>query len=150
MRQRLRHGAAAAIGAMGRLNSGYLVHDGVAPRTQLPHLIGRIMEIGRQHQVRIINVALAGQGSVQAIVLFDDRDPAEVARAAAAGTSILREFIACGGSITAEHGVGLEKLPLMDRLFAPADLDALRHVRQAFDPLGLLNPGKVLPERTAS
>ena len=150
MRERLRQGLASVIGAMGRLNSGYLVADGVVPRTQLPHLLGRIAEIGSQHQVRIVNVARAGQGSVQAIVLFDDGDPDEVARARAAGASVLRECIACGGSISAEHGVGLDKLPLMDRLFAPADLEALRHVRRAFDPLGLLNPGKVLPEGTAS
>ena len=64
----------------------------------------------------------------------------------AAGREVLLECIACGGSITAEHGVGIEKLALMDRLFAPADLEAMRHVRQALDPLGLLNPGKVLPE----
>ena len=78
--------------------------------------------------------------------MFDERDRDQVARAKAAGREVLLECIACGGSITAEHGVGIEKLALMDRLFAPADLEAMRHVRQALDPLGLLNPGKVLPE----
>ncbi len=140
----------SAVGAVGRLSPSYLIQDGVVPRTQLARVLGRIMEIGRRHKVRIVNVAHAGDGNVHPILLFDERDPDDVARATAAGREVLLECIACGGSITAEHGVGIEKLALMDRLFAPADLEAMRHVRHALDPLGLLNPGKVLPEKTAS
>ena len=93
-------------------------------------------------------MAHAGDGNVHPILLFDERDREQVERAMAAGREVLEECIACGGSITAEHGIGIEKMDLMDRLFAPADLEAMQRVRQAFDPLGLLNPGKVLPEKT--
>ena len=79
------------------------------------------------------------------MLLCDDRNREQVERATAAGREILAECIACGGSITAEHGIGVEKLPLMDRLFAPADLEAMRRVRSAFDPTGRLNPGKLIP-----
>ena len=116
------------------------------PRTRLPHIIRRTAEIGQKHQIRIVNVAHAGDGNIHPILLFDERDRAEVERAVAAGREILEECIACGGSITAEHGIGVEKIGLMDRLFAPADLEAMRRVRQAFDPTGRLNPGKLIPE----
>ena len=139
-----------AVGAVGRLSPSYLIEDGVVPRTQLPRVFRRIAEIGRRHQIRIVNVAHAGDGNVHPILLFDERDRDQVARAKAAGREVLLECIACGGSITAEHGVGIEKLALMGSLFAPADLAALRQVRGALDPFGLLNPGKVLPEEAAS
>ncbi len=139
-----------AVGAVGRLSPSYLIEDGVVPRTQLPRVFRRIAEIGRRHQIRIVNVAHAGDGNVHPILLFDERDRDPVARAKAAGREVLLECIACGGSITAEHGVGIEKLALMGSLFAPADLAALRQVRGALDPFGLLNPGKVLPEEAAS
>jgi glycolate oxidase len=135
-----------AVGATGRLSPSYTIQDGVAPRTRLPHLMRRTAEIGRKYGIRIVNVAHAGDGNIHPILLFDDRDQAQVARAVAAGKEILEECIACGGSITAEHGVGVEKIALMNRLFAPADLDAMRHVRRAFAPAGRLNPGKLLPE----
>ncbi|MGO8688197.1 MAG: FAD-binding oxidoreductase [Thermoguttaceae bacterium] len=139
-----------AVGAVGRLSPSYLIEDGVVPRTQLPRVFRRIAEIGRRHQIRIVNVAHAGDGNVHPILLFDERDRDQVSRAKAAGREVLLECIACGGSITAEHGVGIEKLALMGSLFAPADLAALRQVRGALDPFGLLNPGKVLPEEAAS
>jgi glycolate oxidase len=135
-----------AVGAVGRLSPSYMIQDGVTPRTQLPHIFRRIAEIGSKYQIRIANVAHAGDGNVHPIVLFDQRDREQVDRAWAAGREVLEECIACGGSITAEHGVGIEKLALMDRLFTADDLDAMRRVRQAFDPLGMLNVGKVLPE----
>ena len=134
-----------AVGATGRLSPSYTIQDGVVPRTQLPHIIRRTTEIGQKHRIRIVNVAHAGDGNIHPILLFDERDRKQVERAVAAGREILEECIACGGSITAEHGIGVEKIGLMDRLFAPADLEAMRHVRQAFDPTGRLNPGKLLP-----
>jgi glycolate oxidase len=133
-----------AVGATGRLSPSYIIQDGVVPRTRLPHMLRRIAEIGQKHQVRIVNVAHAGDGNVHPILLFDERDRGQVERARAAGREILEECIACGGSITAEHGIGVEKLALMPRLFAPADLEAMGHLRQSFDPRGLLNPGKLL------
>jgi glycolate oxidase len=136
----------SAVGATGRLSPSYTIQDGVVPRTRLPHIIRRTAEIGQQHQIRIVNVAHAGDGNIHPILLFDERNRDEVQRALAAGREILQECIACGGSITAEHGIGVEKIDMMDRLFAPADLQTMRHVRQAFDPTGRLNPGKLIPE----
>jgi glycolate oxidase len=115
------------------------------PRTCLPHVLRRVVEIAAKHRVRIVNVAHAGDGNVHPILLFDERDRDEVARAVQAGHEILEECIACGGSITAEHGVGIEKLALMGRQFAPADLTAMTYVREAFNPDGRLSPGKLLP-----
>ena len=136
----------SAVGATGRLSPSYVIQDGVVPRTKLPHIIRRVAEIGAKHQIRIVNVAHAGDGNVHPILLFDERDRGQVERAKAAGREILEECIACGGSITAEHGIGVEKIGLMDRLFAPADLEAMRRVRKSFDPSGRLNPGKLIPE----
>ena len=134
-----------AVGATGRLSPSYTIQDGVVPRSRLPHIIRRTAEIGRKHQIRIVNVAHAGDGNIHPILLFDERDRGQVERAVAAGREILEECIACGGSITAEHGIGVEKIGLMERLFAPSDLEAMRHVRQAFDPSGQFNPGKLIP-----
>ena len=135
-----------SVGAVGRLSPSYVIQDGVVPRTKLPQIIRRIAEIGEQHQVRIVNVAHAGDGNVHPILLFDERDPAEVRRALAAGRELLAECIALGGSVTAEHGIGIEKIEFMDKLFGPADLEAMSRIRRAFDPAGRLNPGKLLPE----
>jgi glycolate oxidase len=137
----------SAVGATGRLSPSYTIQDGVVPRTRLPHIIRRTAEIGQKYQIRIVNVAHAGDGNIHPILLFDERDREQVGRAMAAGREILEECIACGGSITAEHGIGVEKIGLMDRLFAPADLDAMRRVREAFDPTGRLNPGKLIPSQ---
>ncbi len=134
-----------AVGATGRLSPSYTIQDGVVPRTKLPHIIRRTAEISKKHNIRIVNVAHAGDGNVHPILLFDESNRKQVERAIAAGREILQECIAAGGSITAEHGIGVEKLPLMSRLFAPADLEAMRRVRQAFDPAGRLNPGKLIP-----
>jgi glycolate oxidase len=136
----------SAAGALGRLSPSYITQDGVVPRTRLPEIIRRIAEIGRKYQVRVVNVAHAGDGNVHPVLLLDERDPEQVGRVMAAGRELLEECIKCGGSITAEHGIGIEKIALMDRLFAKEDLQAMARVRRAFDPAGRLNPGKVLPE----
>jgi glycolate oxidase len=91
-------------------------------------------------------VAHAGDGNVHPVLLLDERDPQQVERVLAAGRELLEECIRLGGSITAEHGIGVEKIALMDRLFAKEDLQAMARVRRAFDPTCRLNPGKVLPE----
>jgi glycolate oxidase len=134
-----------SVGAVGRLSPSYCIQDGVVPRTKLPHILRRIAEIGVQHGVRIVNVAHAGDGNVHPILLFDERDPQQVTRVLAAGHDLLEACIACGGSVTAEHGVGVEKLAFMDRLFAADDLEAMRRVHRAMNPAGRLNPGKLLP-----
>jgi glycolate oxidase len=134
-----------AVAALGRLSPSYMIQDGVVPRTRLPHLLRRITEIGLEHQVRVVNVAHAGDGNIHPILLFDERDPRQVARVRTAGREMLRECLACGGSVTAEHGIGIEKIGLMEDLFAPADLAVMGRIRRSFDAFGRLNPGKVLP-----
>lgn len=134
-----------AVGAVGRLSPSYFIQDGVVPRTRLPEILRRIAEIARRHKVRIVNVAHAGDGNVHPILLFDERDAEEVSRAQAAGCELLQACIDCGGSITAEHGIGVEKLALMSRQFQPADLEAMARVRRALNPSGLLGQGKMLP-----
>jgi len=139
----------SAAGALGRLAPCYLTQDGVVPRTRLPEIIHRILDIGRKHRVRLVNVAHAGDGNVHPVMLFDPRDPDEIRRALAAGRELLEACIECGGSVTAEHGIGIEKIDLMEKLFGPEDLDAMRRVRESFDPVGRFNPGKVLPPKVA-
>ncbi len=134
-----------AIGALGRLSPSYCIQDGVVPRTRLPHILRRIAEIGLKYGLRIVNVAHAGDGNVHPILLFDERDKDQVARVLAAGEELLEECIRCGGSVTAEHGIGVEKLSLMNRLFTDADLRAMARVREAFNPGERLSPGKLLP-----
>ncbi len=135
----------SAAGALGRLSSSYFTQDGVVPRTKLPELIAAILEIAGRHRVRVVNVAHAGDGNVHPVMLLDEDDREQIQRALAAGRELLTECIRLGGSITAEHGIGVEKIELMDQLFTPNDLRAMTHVRQAFDPGERLNRGKVLP-----
>jgi glycolate oxidase len=138
-----------SVGAVGRLSPSYCIQDGVVPRTRLPYILRTISEIAAKHRVRIVNVAHAGDGNVHPILLFDERDQEQVARVLAAGEELLEQCIECGGSVTAEHGIGVEKLPFMSRLFKPEDLTAMGWVREAFDPSGRLNPGKLLPDDDA-
>jgi glycolate oxidase len=134
-----------AVGAVGRLSPSYCIQDGVVPRTRLPHILRQIAEIGARHGIRIVNVAHAGDGNVHPILLFDERDKAQVDRVLAAGRKLLEQCLECGGSVTAEHGIGVEKIDFMERLFAPADLEAMRRLRRAMDPAERLNPGKLIP-----
>jgi glycolate oxidase len=138
-----------AVGAVGRLSPSYCIQDGVVPRTRLPHILRRIAEIAAKYGVRIVNVAHAGDGNVHPILLFDERDKEEVSRVLAAGHELLQECIDCGGSVTAEHGIGVEKIQFMDKLYGKADLTAMARVRDAFSPAGRLNPGKVIPAESA-
>lgn len=134
-----------AFGAVGRLSPSYCTQDGVVPRTQLPWILEQIRQIGERHQVRIVNVFHAGDGNIHPILLFDERDAAETRRVLDASHEILEACIACGGSVTGEHGIGVEKLSFMPRLFTPDDLAAMGRLREAFNPEGLLSPGKLLP-----
>jgi len=134
-----------AFGAVGRLSPSYCTQDGVVPRTKLPHMLRRISEIGRRHDLRIVNVFHAGDGNIHPILLFDERDPQQVRRVLAASSEILEECLACGGSVTGEHGIGVEKLSFMHRMFQPSDLEAMERLRAAFNPDGRLSPGKMLP-----
>lgn len=135
----------SAVGAVGRLSTGYFIQDGVVPRSRLPELVRRVASIGQDYGVRIVNVAHAGDGNIHPILLFDERKPEEVRGAMEAGRAILEACIELGGSITAEHGVGIEKLPLMTKLYSSPDLDVMWRIKRVFDPGGVMTPGKVLP-----
>jgi glycolate oxidase len=134
-----------AFGAVGRLSPSYCTQDGVVPRTKLPHILRRIEEIGARHDIRIVNVFHAGDGNIHPILLFDERDVAQVKRVLAASDEILEECIACGGSVTGEHGIGVEKINFMRKLFNEQDLAAMTRLRTAFNPGNRLSPAKMLP-----
>jgi glycolate oxidase len=134
-----------AFGAVGRLSPTYYVQDGVIPRTKLPTTLRRIDEIGKRNGFEIGNIFHAGDGNLHPIILFDARDPEQFKRAVGTADEIIQHCIAMGGSITGEHGVGMEKDRLMPLLFSEAELGLMKSVRDAFNPAGLLNPGKIFP-----
>src|SRR5271169_1398462 len=136
-----------AFGAVGRLSPTYYVQDGVIPRTKLPATIRRINEIGVKYGFQIGNIFHAGDGNLHPLILFDARDEAQFRGVVAAADEIIQFCIEMGGSITGEHGVGMEKDRLMPLLFSEADLDVMRAVRDAFNPQGLLNPEKIFPTK---
>jgi len=134
-----------AFGAIGRLAPSYCTQDGVVPRTKLPHILRAIQAIGAKHQLRIANVFHAGDGNIHPIILFDERDADQVKRVLEASHDILEECVNCGGSVTGEHGIGVEKIDFMPRLFTPEDLNMMLRLRSAFNPKGLCSPAKMLP-----
>jgi glycolate oxidase len=134
-----------AFGAVGRLAPSYCTQDGVVPRSKLPHILREIQRIGERHQIRIANVFHAGDGNIHPILLFDERDRDQVRRVLAASQEILDECIACGGSVTGEHGIGVEKIDFMPKLFTPEDLGMMLRLRSAFNPEGRCSPDKMLP-----
>ncbi len=134
-----------AFGAVGRLAPNYCTQDGVVPRTKVPDILRAISAIATRHGLRIANVFHAGDGNIHPILLYDERDADEVRRVIAAGHEILRACVDLGGSITGEHGIGVEKIQELSLLFGPADLLVMQQLRGAFDPLGRSNPGKIFP-----
>ena len=134
-----------AFGAIGRLSPSYCTQDGVVPRTKLPEVLEFIKDVGERHKLRIVNVFHAGDGNIHPILLFDERDADQVRRVLLASDEILNKCIDLGGSVTGEHGIGVEKISFMNRLFSAADLEVMRTVRQAFNPAGLCSPMKMLP-----
>src|ERR1700678_3613780 len=134
-----------AFGAVGRLSPTYYVQDGVIPRTKLPDTLRRINEIGTKYGFEIGNIFHAGDGNLHSIILFDAREEEQFRRAVATADEIIGFCIEMGGSITGEHGVGMEKDRLMPLLFSEDELNLMRRVRDAFNPTGLLNPGKIFP-----
>ena len=123
----------------------YYVQDGVVPRTQIAPTLHFIGEVARKYGLTISNIFHAGDGNMHPIILFDARQPGDMEKARAAGAEILCWCIDAGGSITGEHGVGMEKNGLMARLFPPETLETMLNLKLLFDPNARLNPGKVLP-----
>ncbi len=144
-REKLWSGRKGAFGAMGRLAPSYYVQDGVIPRTRVPELLKKIGEISDEFNLRIANVFHAGDGNLHPLILFDERDEEMTRRVVQAGNLIIEECIKAGGSISGEHGVGLEKRDLMTLQFGPVDLQVMHRVKSVFNPQNLCNPCKVLP-----
>ncbi len=148
-RDALWKGRRGAFGAVARICPPYSVCDGTVPRDKLAQALQRVGEIARKHNVLIANVAHAGDGNLHPLILFDASKPEEKLAAKKAGDEVLSTCIAFGGTITGEHGIGLEKLDSMPHMFDPADINAMRRVKLVFDPDDVLNPGKILPQEKA-
>jgi glycolate dehydrogenase FAD-linked subunit len=144
-RELLWRGRKNAFGAIGRITPSFYVQDGVIPRTRLPEMLEFIEAVGEKHDLRIGNIFHAGDGNLHPLIMFDARDEAEHQRVLKAASEIMAKCAEMGGSITGEHGVGIEKNELMPLIFSPDDLDAMRKVKNVFNPEGTFNPGKLLP-----
>ena len=134
---------------MGRLTPAYLLQDAVVPRSKLPQIMREMVAIAARHRLLIANVFHAGDGNLHPMICYDDRDPDELARAKQANEELLHACIALGGSVTGEHGMGLDKAKNLPLQFAEADLNFMYRLRRVFDPDGMMNPGKLLPTHPA-
>lgn len=134
-----------AFGAAGRLAPSNITQDGVVPRTKLPEVLTQIREIVARHGLRVANVFHAGDGNLHPLILFDERIPGQIEAVVAASEEILRLCVSHGGSITGEHGIGLEKSGFIDCQFTPHDLETMKRLKGVFDPRSLCNPGKMFP-----
>jgi glycolate oxidase len=134
-----------AFGAIGRLSPNFITQDGVVPRSKLPDMMSFIQRCSEKYGLRIPNVFHAGDGNLHPLILYDERDADQVRRALAASDDILTRCVELGGSVTGEHGIGVEKIDFMAKQFTPDDLDAMRMLRRVFDPDGRCNPHKMFP-----
>jgi glycolate oxidase len=138
-------GRKSAFSAVGRLSQDYLVQDGVVPRSKLSHALGEIERLGNQYEIRVANVFHAGDGNLHPLILFDGRDSSNHDKAEKIAGEILKMCIDLGGSITGEHGIGVEKLKYVPIMFTETDIDTMRAIRFQIDPQELSNRGKMLP-----
>lgn len=138
-------GRKTAFGALGRISPNYYVQDGVIPRTRLPEMLEFIGNIEKKYDLHIGNIFHAGDGNLHPLIMYDSRDRAQTARVLKAAKEIIVKCVEMGGSITGEHGVGLEKSDLMPLIFSEVDLEMMRRIKSIFNPQGRFNPGKVLP-----
>jgi FAD/FMN-containing dehydrogenase len=146
-RARLWQGRKKAFGAMGRISPHLVVQDAVVPRTRLVAILETIRQIAERHQVKVCNVFHAGDGNLHPNIGYDANDPDETARVHLAMGEIMRACVAAGGSITGEHGVGVDKIDYMELIFSEDSLAAMCTLREVFDPQRRANPGKVVPTR---
>lgn len=147
-RQKMWYARKKAFGAMGRLAPDILVQDAVVPRSKLPEVLDRIYEIAAQYELRVCNMFHAGDGNLHPTIVFDRRDQHQVERVEAASKLMMRACVDVGGTITGEHGVGLDKREYMELVFSDEAMDVMCSIRRVFNPRGLANPAKVLPIRT--
>ncbi|HET7467335.1 MAG TPA: FAD-linked oxidase C-terminal domain-containing protein [Candidatus Dormibacteraeota bacterium] len=145
-RELLWAGRKGAIGALGRIKPNYYLHDGVVPRSRLPQVLSAVGEIGEHYKLPVANVFHAGDGNLHPNILFDMRDRGVLHQVENAGEEMLRAVVEMGGALSGEHGIGLEKNTYMPWVFSADDLEAMHRVKDALDPDGLLNPGKVFPD----
>ena len=145
-RELLWAGRKGAIGALGRIKPNYYLHDGVVPRSRLPQVLSAVGEIGEHYRLPVANVFHAGDGNLHPNILFDMRDRDVLHQVENAGEEMLRAVVELGGALSGEHGIGLEKNAYMPWVFSTDDLDAMHRVKDALDPRGLLNPGKIFPD----
>jgi glycolate oxidase len=145
--QRLRFwsGRKNAFPASGRISPDYMCMDSTIPRKRLADILIAIGEMEKKYQLRCVNVFHAGDGNLHPLILFDANDPDQLHRCELFGADILETSVALGGTVTGEHGVGIEKLSSMCVQFSPAEREQMLALKRAFDPSGLLNPGKVIP-----
>ncbi len=139
-------GRKGAFGAVGQVRPSYLCCDGTVPRTKLPEVLGKVIEIGLKYDLPIGNVFHAGDGNLHPLIMFDERNKEEKERVLKASSEILKLCVDAGGTISGEHGVGLEKLRETSLIFCEQDLEFERAIKRAFDPSDILNPGKMIPE----
>lgn len=144
-RLKLWKGRKAAFAAAGNLSPDYYVQDGVIPRTQLPFVLQEIENLSQQYGYRIANVFHAGDGNLHPLVLYDNSVPGALEQVEELGGKILKLCVKVGGSISGEHGIGADKKCYMPDMFSDADLETMQYVREAFNPKGLANPGKIFP-----
>ena len=145
-RELLWAGRKGAIGALGRIRPNYYLHDGVVPRTRLPDVLRRVSEIGEHYRLPVANVFHAGDGNLHPNILFDLRDQGVLEQVEQAGEEMLRAVVELGGTLSGEHGIGIEKNAFMPWIYGPDDLEAMLRVKRVLDPAGLLNPGKIFPD----
>ena len=144
-RAKLWQGRKKAFGAMGRISSHLVVQDAVVPRTKLPEMLARVHDIAERYRVTVCNVFHAGDGNLHPNIGYDANDPDESARVHAAMREIMQACIDAGGTVSGEHGIGIDKLPYMSAIFSEESLSAMCALRQVFDPDRRANPGKVVP-----
>jgi glycolate oxidase len=144
-RLRFWSGRKNAFPASGRMSPDYMCMDSTIPRKRLADMLEAIQEMEKKHDLRCVNVFHAGDGNLHPLILFDASDPSQLHRAEAFGADILETSVAFGGTITGEHGVGVEKIGSMCVQFSAQELTQMQRLKGAFDPMGLLNPGKVIP-----
>lgn len=142
-------GRKSAFSAVGRLSPDFIVQDGVVPRQRLGEALRKISEWSQEMEIRCANVFHAGDGNLHPLILYDGRIPGALARAEELAGRILRMCVEMGGSITGEHGIGMEKRDYLPAMFSDEEIDCLKRVRAAFDPFGIANPGKMFPESGA-
>jgi FAD/FMN-containing dehydrogenase len=149
-RDQLWAGRRGAFGSLARLSPNYFILDGTVPRTKLPEVLREVMNIAERHNLQVANVFHAGDGNLHPCLLYDDRNEEQRKATREAGFEILQLCAESGGTLSGEHGIGVEKQKAMPLIFNNDDLAAMRAITDVFDPNGLCNPGKIFPSEEPS